>query len=281
MSNCNILVCLSERYPQILLPIEENTQISDLYRKAVHRGHEFYMEPNFFGSTGDSFVNVTTTVGEIGILQLGDRRDFEHAYCALANKCEPMEIPPSVGAVFIDGLNNWEKIRNHKREFFTNGGLNWSAEFRRFTADKKNYQDKLILLSSGYYSGISPEQIGLPADEWKEKSLVIRKYHELTHFIYRTVYPGDRDVIRDEVLADYIGIKRAFGSFDPAAARKILGISGKEPSPDSRLRHYVPGENLYKAVNQALYWIDILHKVDNCIMKPFHDFIITEEPYEL
>lgn len=268
---------LSPQYPQLALPLAEGNRNTQLYRDAVLKGLPVGLEPDFFGSPADSYVRVTTAVGEIGILSLGDRRDFEHAYCALANKCEPMEILPSVGAVYLGGLTNWEKIRAHKREYFANGGPDWPAEFRRFTADKKNYQDKLILLSGGYYSGISPEQVALPPDQWKEKSLVIRKYHELTHFIYRAVYPEDKDAIRDEVLADYIGIRQAFGHYVPAVARLSLGVE-EIPGPAARIRHYVPEEKLAQAVRRAEYWINLMSKLDECIMTPYHDLIIMEEP---
>ena len=58
---------------------------------------------------------------------------------------------------------------------------------------------------------ISPmDGIDLNEDEWIEKSIIIRKYHELTHFVMRKTYPDDIDYIRDELIADCIGLICAF-----------------------------------------------------------------------
>lgn len=53
---------------------------------------------------------------------------------------------------------NRAKIKAHKEEFFKaeaeKGSLrpDWSTEFKRFTSDKRNYQDAVIVLSVGPHS---------------------------------------------------------------------------------------------------------------------------------
>lgn len=257
----HLIVNLSKQYPQLLIPITENAHKTVLYRDAVMRGQQVCKEPDFIGSPEDSYTVEKTPVGNIGILCLGNRQDFEHALCALAYRCEPRAIPASVGANYIGGLPNWEKIRKHKQDYLESGGNDWAGEFRRFTADKSNYTDSLILLSTGYYSNIQPEEIGLSPEDWKTKSLEIRKHHELTHFIYRKSYPGDVDVIRDEVLADYIGIKKAFGTYIPRYARMFLGIEYDIIPVGARIRHYVDEENTEAAACRAKIWIAALAKL--------------------
>lgn len=249
---------IAKQYPQLLIPLSPNASASVLYRSAVLKGLPVDLEPDFIGSTEDSYSLQNTPVGEIGILCFGNRQDFEHALCALAYRCEPRAIPASVGAYYIGGLPNWEKIRKHKQDYMESGGDNWNAEFRRFTADKAKYTDSLILLSSGYYSNIQPDEIGLSSEDWKKKSLEIRKHHELTHFIYRKSYPGDVDVIRDEVLADYIGIKKAFGTYIPRYARMCLGIDCEIISEGARIRHYVKEDDMEAAIGYARFWIETL-----------------------
>lgn len=252
---------LSKQYPQLLIPITENARQTALYRDAVMRGQPICREPDFIGSSEDSYTVEKTPVGEIGILCFGNRQDFEHALCSLAYRCEPREIPASVGAYYIGGLPNWEKIHKHKQEYLESGGVDWNGEFRRFTAEKANYTDSLILLSTGYYSNIQPDEIGLSPEDWKTKSLEIRKHHELTHFIYRKSYPGDIDVIRDEVLADYIGIKQAFGTYIREYAELFLGIKGGEVRRGARILHYVSEDELIAAIRKACFWMEALERL--------------------
>ena len=182
-------------------------------------------------------------------LYLENREDFEHAFRALAHRCEPVEIPASVGATTIRGLINWEKIHNHEKEYLQSGENDWDLEFRRFTAEKANYLDSLILLSSGDYSNVSAETAGLPAEDWKEKSVTIRKYHELTHFICRALYPDDVDAVRDEVIADLIGLVAAFGDYNVHLAETFLGIEGETFREGGRLSYYTDAEHLNETVS--------------------------------
>lgn len=251
---CELTRMLSRRYPQLLLPIASGTKDSSLYRNAVLRGKEISAES--FGSAEDTLTVVETPAGPVEIWYLKERRDFIRAVQALVYQCRPEAVPDSVGAQYIGGLANWQTIRAHKATYFAAGGNDWNREFRRFTADKKRYTDSLILLSSGWYSGVSPEAVGLPEKIWLEASLVIRKYHELTHFVYRKAFPGDIDIVRDEVLADCMGLIAAFHTYDPELARRLLGIRGKELHPGARLTHYVSNESLAEAIGKAGFWID-------------------------
>lgn len=47
--------------------------------------------------------------------------------------------------------------------------------------------------------------------DWLQKSQVIREYHKCTHFIWRNLYPEKTDAVRDELIADAIGIYAADG----------------------------------------------------------------------
>ncbi len=242
---------LAARYPQLALPIQAGLRDTALYKNAVLRGQPVEAEPDFFTSPEDSFTVAETPVGPAEVLYLADRRDFEHALRALAYRCEPAEILPSVGASTIRGLINWEKINRRKTEYLLSGGADWPTEFRRFTADKSNYTDTLILLSGGEYSAVPAGELGLSEAEWRGLSLTIRKYHELTHFICRGLRPGDVDVVRDEILADMIGLAAAFGRCDAALARRFLGIDGGSCRPGGRLAHYVSPEALDEAAERA------------------------------
>lgn len=250
--SCRLARC----YPQLLLPVAAGMSSTEQYKNAVLRGFFPEAKPIVPGTAEDTFEQVDTAVGSVGIWTLAERSDFVLAVQSLAHRCEPVPIPDVVGAQYIGGLINWEKIRSHKMQYHSEGGQDWSREFRRFTANKGNYTDSLILLSTGFYSNIPPEVVELSPQEWKQKSMVIRKYHELTHFVYRKAYPGDVDVIRDEVLADCVGIQTAFGSCKRELAECFLGIRNGRALPNARIRHYVTDTELPAVIHRAMFWAE-------------------------
>ena len=254
--NEHVLISLSKRYPQLLLPIDASTPSSEEYKSAVLRGNPLHREPDFSLSDDDWLRIFETPAGKVEVLFLSERSDFEHALRALAYRCAPREIPSSVGASTLIGLSNWEKIHTHKRQYLLSGGTDWSAEFRRFTAEKSNYQDIIILLSNGPYSAVPGSQLGLPEDQWLEKSLTIRCYHELTHFVCRKLYPDDIEAIRDEVLADLMGVLAAFGRIDVDLVRLFLGI-GNYQRDNGRLSYYASPDKMAEAIETAEYWLAI------------------------
>ena len=236
------LVILSKSYPQLLLPVEKDSRGTDAYRDAVLCGNIPDREPCFSLCEGDTLTVFATPAGEVEILYLEDRTDFEHAVRALAYRCEPEPVPASMGAVFLSGLINWEKIHCHLRQYEEAGGTDSDGEFRSFTAEKSNYLDSLLLLSAGEYSAVPAEKMGLEPSAWREKSLTIRKFHELTHFYCRKRYPENKEALRDELVADLIGLKAAFGAYDPYAAALFLGIEEETYRKGGRLENYI-GEN--------------------------------------
>ena len=229
---------LAGQYPQLCLPIMTDARNTPEYQDSVLRGLPVNREPDFSFSDEDELKKESTPVGDIEVLFLAVREDFIHAYRALAYRCEPAEIPDSVGAGIVSGLINWKKIHDHMDAFQADDEEAWDAEFSLFTSVKSNYLDSIILLSSGNYSNIPAGMVGLGEKEWKEKSFIIRKYHEMTHFICRTLYPEDIEPIRDEVIADMVGLLKAFGEYDTDLARTFFGIEGESFREGGRLAHY-------------------------------------------
>lgn len=238
----HILFELADRYPQLRLPICAGERYTEEYRNAVLRGIPSERAPEFTFSPKDRLELFDTPAGQVQALTLAEREDFEHCYRALANRCEPVAVPASVGAAFISGLINWEKLNRHMEEYESAGGEDSDGEFRRFTADKNNYTDKIILLSSGCYSAVTPEEAGFLPDEWLKASLMIRKYHELTHFVCRHLCPDDVSPLRDEIVADAVGLWAAFGRYDARLARLFLGIEGESCCDGGRLLSYSGGD---------------------------------------
>ncbi len=250
------LQTLPERFPQLKLPIRAGMRGTPEYKAAVLRGEEVREEIPFPFGPGDSLTTAETPAGPAEILFLRERESFLRAYRALGYRCEPVEIEDSVGAAALRGLIDWGKIRGHKAEYLAAGGQDWDEEFARFAADKNNYLSALILLSGGEYSHVPAEDVGLDRETWLDRSKTIRKYHELTHFVCRTLYPEKIDVILDEVLADLIGLVAAFGSYDTTLARRFLGLENGAFREGGRLSHYAGAEELPAAAARADALID-------------------------
>ncbi|MBQ4468816.1 MAG: hypothetical protein II917_01565 [Synergistaceae bacterium] len=53
---------------------------------------------------------------------------------------------------------------------------------------------RFIALSKKYYSNTSPEFVRLSPEEWREKSMIIRREHECTHY-YKKDFTGQHRII--------------------------------------------------------------------------------------
>lgn len=240
MEHC--LDILAKRYPQILLPVQKGIRETEEYKNVCLRGQQCNRPITFSKDPEDKLETVNTPTGDVEVLSLRKRDDFVHMCQCLGNKCEPVEIPDSTGAMALFGLNNWDKVR---------AGLD-------------NYKDSFIILSSGNYSNVSNidiknitnGEIDLDEQAWTNKSIIIRKYHELTHFVMRKTYPDDISFIRDELIADCIGLICAFGCFDVRLLKLFLGIEEDTYRQGGRLQNYEGGEE--KNIPEVLKMIEQL-----------------------
>lgn len=236
---------LATKYPQLRLPIDDGTKDTELYKNVCLRGMECDRKPEFSYDERDTLETVETPAGPAEVLTLYKRKDFEHAIRALAARCQKIEIPASMGASAVSGLINWDKIRPH---------MNSEEELDAFLADKRNYLDSIIILSNGGYSAVPADCAGLGEEEWLEESLVIRKYHELTHFVSGRLFPENKEAIRDEVIADMIGIIAARAYYDTKLAKLFLGTEGEHYREGGRLQNYGDGnaDKIMKHVNRMI-----------------------------
>ena len=254
MDKMNIMRQLADVYPQLFLD-PDKADIEE-YKTCVRKGER----PadcglsHFIMDERDCIENIDTPAGTAQVITLHNRRDFEvFVRCMLAARKGPEEkVPPTMGASTIVAFN-WPKINAHREAFFEEqraAGVDspdWSEEFRRFTSVKENYQDLLIVLSCGPYSNVSADRVNelltaagrvaVSDEEWRETSGNIRKYHELTHFVCRKLYPDKIDEIWDELVADAAGIYGAFGEYSRELEELFLGITD-ERYTGGRLENY-------------------------------------------
>ena len=234
---------LISRYPQLTLEPAEGLKDTEEYRRIVRNGYRpEVLECRFRTSEQDTCQEIATPAGNAETVCLSERADFERAVRILAYRGENTPIPPSMGAVTIRGIVNWTKIQEHKKEYLASGNLDWSAEFRRFTAVPENYKDTLILISRGPYSGLPWQETGWEEEEWVGRSEIIRTYHELAHFVSGILFPEHKETLRDEVIADCIGLYQATGAYDGSLSGKFLGLEGSAYRKGGRLENYVTEE---------------------------------------
>jgi hypothetical protein len=183
--------------------------------------------------------------GRIPLLIVGHRSDFISLVRALSFRNEPVLIPASMGASMVRGLTNWDRVRQYRRQWEdANPGRcseqDWQAEFREIEAHRELYQDTLVILCRGDYSGVPAETLGVSPDEWRTLSLIIRQEHEATHYFTWRVYGFARNHVYDELLADYAGITAAVGRYMPEWFLHFIGLEAyPQYREGGRLQNYL------------------------------------------
>ena len=224
--NLSVFSELAEDYPLLYLNPDEDDL--ETYRRVVLNGEDPERKSlgHYRGSKEDRLETTDTPAGPVRVATLGNRMDFELVMRGLmaAKKGPKDTIPESQGAAMLY-VFNWNRIHAHLAAFPDNEK---TEEFRRFTSVRSNYLDTLVVLSRGPYSHVPADAAGFAEEAWLDYSDTIRRYHELTHVICRRLYPENIDPLRDELIADTVGLTAAFGRFDPELEKLFLGICGTQ-----------------------------------------------------
>lgn len=280
-----VLPYLANIYQQLYVKPDEDGPA--LYKKIVTQNEDAPSRDlsHFQMDEDDTLVCEETPAGDILIITLNKRADFEMINYIMANRCTRYDIPATQGAGILDGLINWTKINDHLREWTENEKRKGNEdpdeneEFARFTSDKNNYLDALIILSNGPYSNVSAETFDYSEQEWQKLSHSIRKYHECTHFVCRRLYKEKIDPIFDELVADSEGVYDTLGCYDRKMIETFLGIN-ENGYTDGRLSNYVKED---QDINDlALKCHDVLLRIEKTVsalhpLKPFELAIYLEE----
>ena len=223
-----VIPSLAEIYQQLYVVPSENG--AEQYREIVLKGHPPARKnlDHFITSDNDSCCTEHTPAGDATVITLDERADFEMFLQIMCNRCTPQEIPATQGAVHVSGIINRPKVdafmETWHKEHPDASPQEWTDAFQAFQKDKSGYTDTLIILSTGPYSAVPAEDMNLSEAEWLRLSLIIRKTHELTHFICRKLFPSQVSAVWDELVADAAGLYAAFDCFEPARAERFLGI---------------------------------------------------------
>ncbi|WP_163407280.1 DUF7005 family protein [Flavobacterium ajazii] len=246
----NTFDTLKRCYPQLNFPIETGIEKSEIYKDFVLRGKidcsnlktslELIDPKNIKFEINDSIA------GKVPLLTISNEEDFIKIIQSLLHKNNPVEIPLSMGAVLINGINNWEKLNVLKENWMGNNPLgNWNAEFSNVIRNTSLYKDQLIVLSTKPYSNVPANQLGLPYDLWISHSVSIRREHEFTHLYTLKKHGLASNNLHDELIADYIGIIKTIGYYDKTWMLNFMGLE-KYPKyrKGARLENYVKESKL-------------------------------------
>ncbi|MGI2903287.1 DUF7005 family protein [Tolypothrix sp. VBCCA 56010] len=224
---------LKQRLVQFRFPILKGISQTEAYRSATRKGVTVDNIPEATGLILTlpeklQLIIHQSLAGTIPVLLTGNREDFVTLVQALTMQNEPKLVPASMGACMVAGFNNWDRIRRYRQQWSARNGnyceSSWAAEFRNIIPQKTLYQDRFIILSDGFYSDVSAEDMGLEELEWQRLSLTIRLEHECTHYFTRRLFDSMRNNILDELIADYRGIVAATGYYRADWFLRFVGL---------------------------------------------------------
>lgn len=229
-----VYAVLKAHLVQFQFPIKQGISQTPDYRQATRQGK---LEEGMSLKTGLTFnqperlslILYETLAGLIPVIIADDRNDFITLVQALTKGNEPYLVPESMGACLVGNYNNWERIRQYKAQWIDRnpnccGETDWQLEFQHLILKKELYQDRFIILSTGNYSNVSAQQLGLTESQWLELSLTIRLEHECTHYITRRWFDSMQNNPYDELIADYRGIVAALGYYNVDWFLHFLGL---------------------------------------------------------
>lgn len=225
---------LREKLVQFSFPVREGMSQNANYRAATLRGLPAAGMPEAGGLELErpdelDLYLYPTPAGRIPVLVAGHRPDFVSLVQALSRRNEPERIPHSMGACLIRGFNNWDRIRSYRRKWEKANpgrcsGDHWRDEFNNIIPRRELYQDTFIILGKEMYSGVPANEMGLPPEEWRNLSLIIRRDHEAAHYFTMRVFGSARNHAYDELMADCAGIVAAAGTYRPDWFLRFMGL---------------------------------------------------------
>ncbi|PJJ08095.1 hypothetical protein CLU83_1332 [Flavobacterium sp. 1] len=221
---------LKKCYLQLNFPIEIGIEKTEFYKNIVLRGKTENINLPFSLKLSDpkniAFKIHKSIAGKIPIVTVPNKEDFTTIIQSLLYKNNPKHVPQSMGAVLINGINNWERLMILKNDWLTtNTSENWVKEFScNVLPNKSLYKDKLIILSTKPYSNVAAKQLGLNKSLWLSYSISIREEHECTHLYTLKKFGVASNNLHDELIADYIGIVKTIGHYNKSWMLIFMGL---------------------------------------------------------
>jgi hypothetical protein len=237
-----VFEALRSRLVQLQFPIQSGISQTPAYQAATRKGQSTQGMAEATGlelqqpESLQLFIH-QSLAGAIPVIIAECRADFVTLVQALTKRNEPEVIPDAMGAVIIGGFNNWDRVRQYRKNWELQqpqpvSEAAWLVEFQHLVPQKHLYQDRFLVLSKGNYSAVKAHNLGFSQGEWLERSLTIRLEHECIHYFTRRVFGSMRNNMLDELIADYQGIAAVNGG--RYRADWFMHFIGLESFPDYR-----------------------------------------------
>lgn len=232
---------LAEAFPQLLFLPSPGLRETQAWVAAVRQGapNPGQRPPPLRAPEGLALRLLPTPAGTLPALVTSCREDFVRLVQLLAHRGEPTPVPESMGALLLQGINNWQRFRALRREWEGNAEPRptWDEAWAGLGQRKELYQDRLVLACSGPYSGIVAD--GVEESQWLALSLAIRLAHEATHYLTLRVFGTLGHTVAEEIVADWVGLTTAGGEYPVDLAKRFLGVE-RAPAfrPGGRLANY-------------------------------------------
>ncbi len=250
---------------QLQFPVKEGISQTEAYKNVTLRGKQKtdteeleLLQPNDI----ELMLYESPMVGKIPVLIVPNAADFTTVLCALGNKNEPEVFPHSMGALCINGLNNWHRIHSLKKQWLQKNPFgNWNEAFKNQILPKPHlYKDKIIVLSKKGYSGVQSNEVHMTDSDWKDASLIIRREHECAHVFTLQYYGSMANNMHDEIIADYAGITKVLGQFNKQWFLRFMGLENyPQYRNGGRLQNYQSpialSEEAFKGLQTLIYKI--------------------------
>jgi hypothetical protein len=127
--------------------------------------------------------------GKLPVIYVPDAPDFEQLVTNVAHKGVRPDNLSETGAIFLSGKTT-----------------------------------RFMILSSKPYSNVPAAELGVGEEDWQEKSLMLRRGHECTHYFTKQKYGIAENLVHDELMADFIGIYEAFGYYRAEYFLRFMGV---------------------------------------------------------
>lgn len=245
---------LRRHFVQLRFPVATGMSTNEAYRQATRRGNFDAASAFAPGLAVRAPETVSIAVhqsmgGAVPVIIAGERDDFVALVQALTSRNEPTPVPDSMGACLVRGLNNWSRVADYRRAWEASRSesddATWAEEFARLVPNKPLYQDRLVILSTGAYSAVPTRDTDLNEQTWLDRSLVIRREHEFTHYFTYRCFGTMRDHALDELVADCVGLLHAYGRYPSKLALRFLGLDKDTGHrPGGRLENYLASSKL-------------------------------------
>lgn len=259
-------------------PIQKGISKTNEYEKAIEEGilTEDRVKGEGLKLKSASVELIDTPAGQMPTITLKDREEFENLIRAISFNNEPLDVPKSMGASTYANYTNWGRIKKYRDNWeklsSDSSEVEWAKEFSKLEHKKYLYQDRFIILSSSPYSNVKAKDLNLniSKEDWADKSLSIRKYHETTHYFTKRVLGSMKNNAIDEILCDYVGlVKSNEGEYNSFYALSFLGLENyPKYRKGGRLENYLDNLEdkdiliIHPLVKDAISNIEMLHSKD-------------------